>query len=365
MPEPGNPALDVLAGLLPAEPVMSEISAPAALPRAQFPIHYDDAFDALLRHLSQIKALQRMLHLRCAAHLAAGQTEAAFADATNALNIAELLREEPLLISQLVRYAQASIAVSTLWQGLAEHRWTDAQLEYFQHRLAQIDYLPGLVRAFEGERAGGIKGMERLIREPRPDTGFMGQDSGAARLFRTIPRGMLRQNQVAISRSQTEMLTNFRAGLSNSSEAGLTKLVGAKEDQLDRFIREPYSPFTVMIRMLVPATTRAVEKTARAQTTLRLASVACALERYRLAHGQYPERLEQLVPQFATSVPLDPMVNQPFHYARTDDGWFRLYSVGLNGRDDGGVMRSDDKNDKEDKDWPWPVPTRPAKVRLF
>jgi hypothetical protein len=59
------------------------------------------------------------------------------------------------------------------------------------------------------------------------------------------------------------------------------------------------------------------------------------------------------------------MVNQPFKYQRTDDGWFLLYSVGLDGQDDGGVMFSDDKSDKEDKDWPWPVPTRPAKHRLF
>jgi len=365
LPEPGNPALDVLAGLLPAEPVLSEICAAAALPRSQFPIHFDAALDALLAHLSKIKEVQRTLRLRCAAHLATGQTGAAFADATNALNVAELLREEPLLISQLVRYAQASIAASTLWQGLAKHQWSDAQLAEFQRQLAQIDYLPGLVRAFEGERALGIAGMERLIHESPARASFLGEDSSRLRLLISIHRSMLRQNQVALAHYQSAMLTGLRQGITNSAQSGLTTLLDSDEARLEWHIPTTYSPFRVMVAMLAPATGKAMDKTARAQTTVKLASVACALERYRLARGSYPETLGQLAPQFAASLPLDPMVNQPFRYQRTDDGWFLLYSVGPNGKDDGGVMRSNDKGDKDDQDWPWPVPTRPTHPRLF
>ena len=163
LPEPGNPARDVLAGLTIAESVLAEISAASTLPRAQFLVHHEEAFDAMVRHLSQMKGAQLAFRLRCAAHLASGNTNAAFADATNALNVAELLREEPLLTSQLVRYAQGMIAVSTLWQGMAEHRWTDAQLAVFQEQLSRINYLQGLVLAFEGERAAGILGMERYM----------------------------------------------------------------------------------------------------------------------------------------------------------------------------------------------------------
>jgi hypothetical protein len=121
----------------------------------------------------------------------------------------------------------------------------------------------------------------------------------------------------------------------------------------------------VLVAMLAPATGKAMEKTAKAQTLVKMAFVACALERYRLAHGAFPENLAQLAPQFAAGVPHDPMVNKPFHYQRTEDGWFLLYSVGLAGEDDGGVMKPDDKKEKEDKDWPWPVPTRPTHPRLF
>jgi hypothetical protein len=66
------------------------------------------------------------------------------------------------------------------------------------------------------------------------------------------------------------------------------------------------------------------------------ALVACALERYRLAHGQFPENLELLAPRFMTVVPRDVASGQPFRYRRTDDGQFVLYAISSDGVDDGG-----------------------------
>lgn len=362
LPPPGDPTRDVLAALSRADKDLAEICAAAALPRSQFPLHYDEAFDCLLRHLSLLKGVQQTLQLRCAAHLAVGETNAAFADVTNALNVAELLREEPFLISQLVRYAQGNIAISTLWQGLAEHRWSDAELVAFQQRLGRVDYLPGIVLAFEGERAGGVLGMEQLIGNGRV---LQGGGPVVPRALQPVARGMLRQNQAALAHFETAHLAGLRNGRSDALQSGLTAIMDSDEAKLEKLIPTTYSPFTVMVTMLAPATGRAAEKTVRAQTLMKLAEAACALERYHLAHGEFPEKLEQLSPQFIATVPLDPMVNQPFHYRRTDDGWFLLYSVGLNGTDDGGEMKSDDKKDKDDKDWPWPVPTRPTHPRLF
>ena len=54
-----------------------------------------------------------------------------------------------------------------------------------------------------------------------------------------------------------------------------------------------------------------------------------------LAAGRYPEKLDQLVPEYVKQLPLDPMNGQPLHYRRTEGG-FVLYSVRQNQRDDGG-----------------------------
>ena len=366
LPTPGDPASDVLVALSRADRELDEICVAAARPRSQFPVHYDESFDALLRHLSVMKGIERTLQLRCAAHLALGETDAAFADATNALNVAELLREEPLLISQLVRYAQLNVAISTLWQGLAQHRWSDPQLEFFQQRLAQVDLMPGIVLAFEGERAGGIAGMEKFITEPGSRVLFLGEKSGTAGLMAMIGRGVMRQNQVALAEFHSRNLETLRKGLKAVPEEGWVATIDEQQEAVfARELARVYSPYRAIATMLAPALSKATQKTARTEVLVKLAIVACALERYRLAHGEFPENLEQLAPQFASEVPPDPMVNEPFRYQRTDDGWFELYSVGLNGRDDAGVMASGDRNDREEKDWPWPVPTRPMHPRLF
>ena len=98
-----------------------------------------------------------------------------------------------------------------------------------------------------------------------------------------------------------------------------------------------FSPYTFLAAMALPNFVKATQTMARNQTLANEAFIACGLERYRLAHGQYPETLEALVPQFAEKLPHDIIGGQPLKYHRTADGQFVLYSVGWNEKDDGGV----------------------------
>lgn len=97
---------------------------------------------------------------------------------------------------------------------------------------------------------------------------------------------------------------------------------------------------------------RACQLTAHSQTEINQALIACALERFRLAHGEYPENLDALVPQFLDTIPHDIIGGGPLHYHRAPQGTFVLYSVGWNGRDDGGVR--DQPLPGTDGDWVWP-----------
>ena len=81
-----------------------------------------------------------------------------------------------------------------------------------------------------------------------------------------------------------------------------------------------YSYYKALAVMEIPALDTAIRKFAIVQTQVDLARVACALERYRLAHGEYPESLDALVPQFIDHLPHDIINGQPLHYRRTDDG---------------------------------------------
>jgi hypothetical protein len=351
-PATNDRARTVLAGLAVSERELAALCDASRRPRSQFPVRYEEWFSSLLRHLSILKGAQVLLSLRCAAHLELGENDAAYKDAECALRVAELLREEPLLLSHLVRMAQGAIAVRTLWQGQAQHRWTDAQWASLLERLAQVEYVSGVTLAFEGERACGIQGINSWIAHPELMSGSAVPGISS--------RGFLRQNQIALARFQTRQLADLRAALSNAPLGGLAPLAAAASTNIPF---EAWTPYNFLVCMLTPATDKAMARTARAQTINRMAIVACALERYHLAHGEFPERLDQLAPQCVAQVPLDPMNRQSLHYQRTDDGWFRLYSVGPNGVDDGGLFKA--KSSEQEKDWPWPVPTRPEKLALF
>jgi hypothetical protein len=112
-----------------------------------------------------------------------------------------------------------------------------------------------------------------------------------------------------------------------------------------------------MAAMLLPALTNVSVKIAMAQTATEQAALACALERYRLAHGQFPDQLEALTPPYMTRLPNDVITGQPYKYRRTDDGQFILYSVGWNEKDDGGVPGKT-LFDPTQGDWVWTYPAK-------
>lgn len=76
-------------------------------------------------------------------------------------------------------------------------------------------------------------------------------------------------------------------------------------------------------------------KSIQAETQRRMLVTAIALERWKLQRGVYPKSIDELTPELLSVVPIDLMNNQPLHYKLTINGAL-VYSVGDDGRDDGG-----------------------------
>jgi hypothetical protein len=108
---------------------------------------------------------------------------------------------------------------------------------------------------------------------------------------------------------------------------------------------------------LLPALHNIPRRAAAAQTAADEAAIACALERYRLANGQFPENLDALVPKFMSVLPHDVISGGSYKYHLTSNGWFVLYSVGWNETDDGGVPGNTLFDDKQG-DWVWQYPAK-------
>jgi len=117
-----------------------------------------------------------------------------------------------------------------------------------------------------------------------------------------------------------------------------------------------WSPFKTIADQVIPNFSKAAEVIARNQTFANEGQIVCALERFRLAHGGYPETLDALVPQFMEKIPNDMIGGQPLKYQRTSDGNFLLYSLGWNEKDEGGDVAHVKKGDVwEYGDWVWPM----------
>ncbi len=69
--------------------------------------------------------------------------------------------------------------------------------------------------------------------------------------------------------------------------------------------------------------------------------IAFALSRYHRDHGCYPKTLEALAPKYLKQIPQDSFSGKPLIYRPSEKG-FLLYSVGYNGKDDGGHGLDDD-----------------------
>lgn len=68
---------------------------------------------------------------------------------------------------------------------------------------------------------------------------------------------------------------------------------------------------------------------------LRAITAAIACERYRLEQGRWPTSWEPLTPMYLRVIPTDPFTGQPLFLKALPDG-MAVYSVGRDGKDDGG-----------------------------
>jgi hypothetical protein len=100
-----------------------------------------------------------------------------------------------------------------------------------------------------------------------------------------------------------------------------------------------YGPISAM---LIPAIDSALRHAAVLEARQADAIVAIALTRYRLDHGKFPAKLADLVPEYLDAIPIDPFDGNPLRSTFKENEW-TIYSIGPDGKDDGGVpMQNDD-----------------------
>jgi hypothetical protein len=367
--QPQSPAADVLLALSKYDSVIEELREASRLPSSRFPLQYTNESPAaiLLPHLAPFKQCTQVLQLRSLAELQNGQPDKALDDVTLALQLTDKIRTEPFLISHLVRIAMLQIMLQPVWEGLAEHRWSDTQLVALDAELAKLDFLPDYQLSMRGDLGCQGGEMNRLRRHPEQlqDLGGWFDDEGnggspslpGGLIGHLIPTGWFYQNQFRCAR----MMVEYFIPVADVSQGTFSPDLVRRGDAVLTAEIKSASPFNMLEKLMLPALGNAAKKFAYGQSSVDLARTAIALERYRLAHAEFPGSLDALAPQFIAKVPHDVIGGQPLKYRREANDQFVLYSVGWNETDDGGVVGFSPKGQSLDTskgDWVWRYPAK-------
>jgi hypothetical protein len=369
VPEAAAAVLDALAD---CEPVFEELHAACKRPYSRFNLYYQEADPWTIRlpHLAVLKQFSQLAALRTAAELALGRKDAAFEDVMLMLRLADAARLEPILISHLVRVAQFQIAIRPIAEGMSQ--WSEPQLQALQEALGRFDFCADGVLTLRGECfffGGGM--VEYVRRAPNKfnlisslgggGSGLTGGFEWVGMLMTVAPQGWFGLEHLNFNRMFQQYLlptidaTNrlVRPSPSRRAESGVSALL--KHSAPGLYMRHRF-----FCGLMLPSISSVSQKMAFAQTAADTAALACALERYRKAHGQYPDALASLAPQFVQKLPHDVINGEPLKYRRTQDGQYVLYSVGWNETDDGGTVVLNKGGwtvDQKHGDWVW----RPGK----
>ena len=286
-------------------------------------------------------------------------------DICAAVDLMRAWGDEPLLISCLVRLACVRISIGFTWEALQHDGWTDAQLAAMQSDWEQLDIISPLGTVLSGERAFGENAMSKA----RTAKSYAGLQGGEAPGFGDWIGSLMTDGKKTLREAYDRFpkFWKWKSYWSFDEEHCFLELASAAVDAsrklaTNRVFVPIYSSLMLQSSNIADAHRGGLQqyllitqdmmtddgytehgiylstmkKAAQAEAARGLLITAIALKRYHVRNGKWPDSLEQLVPDFLGKTPLDFMDGKPLRYKPVPGGQYRLYSVGLNGKDDGG-----------------------------
>jgi hypothetical protein len=240
-------------------------------------------------------------------------------------------------VSQMGIYVQSShvnSAIDTLERILGLGTAPEEELVAMQRLLEDQWRRPLLLQQFRGERATTDWLLQR--RAQRPDmwawAGQLlehGRQRGFISPFNSVNVGVLAGGSLLAQRAVLLKYSNEKVEAAKLPESLQDVAIGKIETEIQR---RPG-----IWRFLVSSSWYYLPHLRNEMARVRCAIVSLACERYRMAHGQWPARLEDLTPKFLDKLPVDPFNGAPLRFRRLEDS-IVIYSVGNDKVDNGGLL---------------------------
>ncbi len=362
-----KPSPSALAQFDALYPFTTDLRAAAAT-RPYFRLNFDYAVSPPTARpfgtLTKALALAKVLTLHAELALDDKKPDLALGDIKATYIILSGVKRDPSLVGGLVAIGTAAISNAALDAGLTQHAWNDAQLAELEQLLKPINFLADFQFAMRSEVVQSAANTDFFEHASRSDIAkLFGSASPAQAIFSVPwPGGWWDQNKTQMA----EHLFQSLEIVDPQARLIFPKAVHDLQNQIEqaRTGWRAFAPGSILANASAGPITRAAQKYAIAQGCVDERRIGCALERYRLAHGVYPGKLEELVPKCIDELPHDIMNGEAYHYRLNPDGTFLLYSVGWNQIDDGGTVVFNKDNPRlvnyEQGDWVWPTPKAAA-----
>ncbi|HMO66355.1 MAG TPA: hypothetical protein PKE47_14215, partial [Verrucomicrobiota bacterium] len=338
-------------------------------PDYHFPFAYTNGFYDLPQDISPLAQAARWLLAAGALAVHEGRTEDAVAYAEDLLRLVGHQRRQTLLLGQIVRSATMTHAFTLTAHLVFEGAADEPQLRRLQEAWARLEILPVLRPTLHLERVlteqhSRIRRQDRArqreelewseeARELYGDSApshrqlwikrhlhvplwrVLWTDHDAARALRRWNR-LMEAAAMAVNESWTAAADTLIACDVAGGRVDLDEFAGARRPGwLDKL----RCPFALSGESLAPDASY-VEGFFRMEALRNLAVTALAAARFRGVHAAWPESLDALAPDFLPQVPRDPMDGHSLRL-RLAGGEPAIYSVGPDGKDDGGKLDED------------------------
>jgi hypothetical protein len=362
-------------------------------PVLDFQLDYSEGYNLLLPHLAPLKRCAQHLSFTAICDLQRGDAASAAIKIRTMLAIAKGMENERLIISQLVRMAIANITIAATWELLQSPKATDEQLALIQKEWTEAEFLRGSENAVMMERAMSEAATARMHQsgaEFRKTAAMFSQGSPVSwldcvatpvvlktkesmwRFAWSDPDElrMLQGEQVILDAMRLAQTNHAFGGPLRDEEARLTALgFPERKNDSDGGLRFDDIDVRTMMSQSVISIQGFPHRILKLEAARQIVIGAIALKRYQLRHGSFPAQLSDLTPEFAETVPFDPVDGAPLRYRSNPDGTFTLYSIGEDEKDDGGdpspATPSKFTTWLQGRDWVWPQPASEDEEKML
>jgi hypothetical protein len=299
---------------------------------------YRKGAEVQLPHLTHCRAISRILAAKARLEAERGISKEAWETLVIGFKHAEGLRTEPWLISQLVRLAQDGLMLDALEKICRIAPVDEAKARELDAFLMEIEDPAPLVKSMDCERVVfGDWVFRKIKKEPEAFFAFFSYEY----IFFDPPTyisvlGHLLAYSPLLPGDEARYIERLHAF------ARLMPLPYWKaRSELEGMEEQATPKGFIVARNIEQSLGPVVRKGACAQAKCRLARIALATLLWKQSKGVYPVSL--------SDIPIgnleDPFTGKPFIY-RTEEKGFVLYSIGANGKDDGGkVSKFSDEGD--------------------